>query len=98
MAIHLALSYKPCAKYSKKKAVNIITFAQFEEGDSLSETRDDAERGDKSDDDSIMPPLISEEEMDVMDSGDESEDKPMSTEILEDIHDSNKSHPIVNIR
>ena len=36
-------------------------FKQFEEGNVLSETRDDAESGDKSDDDSVMPPLISEE-------------------------------------
>ena len=40
---------------------NLITFAQFEEGGLLSETRDDAEIGDKSDDDSIMSPLISKE-------------------------------------
>ena len=39
----------------------------------LSETRDDAEIGNESDDDSIMPPLISEEEIDVMDSGDDSD-------------------------
>ena len=39
-----------------------------------------AENGDKSDDNSIIPPLLSKEEMDVMDSGDESDDKPMSTE------------------
>ena len=33
-----------------------------------------------------------------MDSGDESEDKLMSTETLEDICDSGKSHQIVNRR
>ena len=53
----------PYATSSKKKTGNIITFAQFEEGGLLSETRKDAERhnesGDESDDDSIMPPLIS---------------------------------------
>ena len=32
-----------------------------------------------------MPPLISEEEMDAMDSGDESDDEYMSTEMLEEI-------------
>ena len=34
--------------------------------------------------------------MDVMDSGDESDDEPISTEILEDIRDGSKSHPRVN--
>ena len=32
-----------------------------------------------------MPPLISKEEMDTMDSGDESEDGPMSMDLSEDI-------------
>ena len=36
-------------------------FTQFEEGNLLSENRDDAESGDKYDDNSIMPPLIREE-------------------------------------
>ena len=45
-----------------------------------------------------MPPLISKEEMGVMDLGDESEDEPMSTEILEDIRDGGKSDPSVNRR
>ena len=44
-------------------------FAQFEEENLLSETRDDAESGEKSDENSVMPLLISEEEMDAMDSG-----------------------------
>ena len=34
--------------------------------------------------------------MDMMDSGNESDDESMSTEILEDIHDGRNSHPIVN--
>ena len=32
----------------------------------------------------MMPPLISEEESNALDSGDESDDEPMSTEMLED--------------
>ena len=62
----------------------------------LSETRDNAESGDKSGDDSIIPTLLSEEEMDAMDSSDGSDDEPMSTELLEDIHDGIKYHPNVN--
>ena len=45
-----------------------------------------------------MPPLIGKEEMDVMDSGDKSDDEPMPVEMLEDICDSSKSHPNVNRR
>ena len=70
MALLLAISYIPCATSSKEKTGYIITFTQFEEEDLLYKTRDNSGRGDKSDDNSIVPPLISEEEMDVMDSGD----------------------------
>ena len=45
-----------------------------------------------------MPPLISEKEINAMDSGDESEDKPMSTDMLEKIRDGSQSHPSVNRR
>ena len=72
------VSYIPCATYSKRKTGDIITFAKFEEGGLLSENRDDTEINDKSDDNSVISPLISEEEMDVMDSGDDSDDDPMS--------------------
>ena len=98
MAMRLGVSYIPCATYLRKKIGNIITFAQFEYGDLLSETHDDAERGDKSDDDSIMPPLIIAEKMDVMDSGDKSNDEPISTDTLEDVLDGSKSHLSVNSR
>ena len=36
--------------------------------------------------------------MDVMDSGDESDDEPISTEMLEDIHDGSQYHTNVNRR
>ena len=62
----------------------------------LSETRNEAESVDESDDDSVIPPLLSEEEMDSMDYGNESYDEPMSTEMLEDICDRSQSHPNVN--
>ena len=54
--------------YSREQTSDIITFTQFEEGNLLSETQnllsetcDDAESGNESDDDSTIPPLISEE-------------------------------------
>ena len=39
-----------------------------------------------------MPPLLSKEEMVAVDSGDESDNEPMSTDILEDIRDGSKYH------
>ena len=45
-----------------------------------------------------MPPLLSKEEMDAMNSGDESDDEIMSTEMLEDISDGSQSHPNVDRR
>ena len=60
--MHLFLSYIPCDKSSKEKTGDIITFTQFEEGDLLSKTREYAESneniGEKSNDDSIMSPLL----------------------------------------
>ena len=45
-----------------------------------------------------MPPLISKEEMDVMDSGDESDDETMYTKMLADICDGRQSHLSVDRR
>ena len=45
-----------------------------------------------------MPPLLSEEKMDAMDSGDESDHEPMSMKILEDIRDGSQSHLNINRR
>ena len=45
-----------------------------------------------------MPQLISEEETDVMYSVDESDNEPMSIEMLEDICDGIQYHPRVNMR
>ena len=59
--MRLYATYTPCAISSREQTGNIITFAQFEEGDILTKTRNNAESGDKSDDDSIIPPLMSEE-------------------------------------
>ena len=61
-----SVSYISCATTSKEKTSNTITIAQFEEGNLLSEIFNDTEIGKKSDDDSTLVPLISEEEMDAM--------------------------------
>ena len=47
MAMRWSVTYTTCATYSREKTGNIITFAQFEEGNILSETSNDAESGDK---------------------------------------------------
>ena len=62
----------------------------------LFETSGDTETGNKYDDNSNLPPLISEEEMDTMSSGDESDAGPMSTDMLEYIRDIGQSHPSIN--
>ena len=59
MAMRLVVPYTPCYTYLKEQTGNIITFAQFEEGDLLSETLDDAGSGDEYDEYSIMRPLLS---------------------------------------
>ena len=82
MAMLPDVTYTLYATSSKQQTGDIITFAQFEEGGLLYETCHNAESGDESDDDSIMPPLISGEEIDAIDSGDETDDKPMSTEMI----------------
>ena len=71
MAMHTTVTYRPCETSSREKSGDIIIFAQFEEGNILTKKFNDAESGDESDDDSIMPPLLSKEDMDTMDSGDE---------------------------
>ena len=54
--------------------------------------------GDESYGNSIIPPLGSEEEMDAIDSGDESDDEPMSMKMSEDIFDGIQYHPSINMR
>ena len=65
MAMRPSVTYTTCATSSREQTGNIITFAQFEEGNLLSFTSNDVESGDKSDDNSIMPPLLIKEEMDM---------------------------------
>ena len=95
MTIHPAVTYTPCATSLREQTGDIITFTQFEEGGIWTKTRNYA---DSDDDDSIMPPLLWEEDIDVMDSGDESDRDIISMDILEDICDGSQSHPNVNWR
>ena len=61
-----AVSYIPYATYPKEQTGYIITLTQFHEGGLLLESRNDTEIGNKPDDYSTFPPLISEAEMDAM--------------------------------
>ena len=74
-----AVTYTPYATSSKEQTGDVITFTQFEEGNILTETCNDAESGDEYDDNSIIPPLLSKEDMDSIDSGDESDHDLIST-------------------
>ena len=50
----LEVTYTPHATSSKEQTSDVIMFAQFEEGNILTETRNDAESGDESDKESII--------------------------------------------
>ena len=70
-------------------------FAQFEEGNILTKTRNDAESGNESNNESIM---MSEQDIDTINSDDESDHDLISTEMLEDICDRSQTHLNVNKR
>ena len=59
------------------------------EGNILTETHNDSESGDESDNKSIM---MSEQDMENLDSNEESDHYLISTEMLEDICDGSQTH------
>ena len=91
-----AVLYIPYAASSKGETGNIIMFAHFEEGSFLLESRNGTESGDKSDEDSTIPPLIIEGKMDEMSSSDYYDAEPMHTDMLEDICDISQSRLRIN--
>ena len=54
MAMRPAVMYTPYATSSREQTDDVITFAQFEEDNILTETCNDAESGDESDCESLM--------------------------------------------
>ena len=74
---------------SKEQTGDVITFAQFEEGNIWTETHNNAESCDKSDNESIM---MSKQDMENINSGDESGHDLIATEMLEDICDRIQTH------
>ena len=87
------MTYTPYATSSREQTGDVITFAQFEEGNILTETRNDEESGDKSDSESLM---MSEQDMENLDSNEKSDHDLISTEMLEDICDGSHTHPNIN--
>ena len=79
MAMRPEVTYTPYATSSKEQTGDVITFAQFEEGNILTETRNNAESGDEPNNEEIM---MSKQDMDVINSGDESDHDLVSTEML----------------
>ena len=95
MAMHPAVTYTPYGTSLREQTGDIITFPQFEEGKILNETCNDAESGEESDSKSLM---MSEQDMENLDSNEQSNHDLISTEMLEDIRDGGQTHPNVNKR
>ena len=98
MYIRPEVSYITYDTSSEEQPGDIITFTHFEDGNLLSKSCNDTESSNESDEDSTLPPLISEEEMDAMLLGDEYDAEHMSIDMLEDICDGCKSNPSINRR
>ena len=73
MEMRPAVTYSLYATSSKEQTGDIITFALFEEGNLISETRNDTESGDESDSESIM---MSEKGMENLDKTEKFHDDP----------------------
>ena len=54
MAMRPAVTYTPYATSLREQTGNVITLTQFEEGNILTETRNNTESGDESDSESLM--------------------------------------------
>ena len=89
MVMRPEVTYTPYATSSREQTGDVITFAQFEEGNLSTETRNDTESGDKSDREWIM---MSEQDMENLDEKEKSNDDHISTETLHDIRDGNQIH------
>ena len=95
MAMRPEVTYTPYATSSREQTGDVIAFAKFQGGDILTETRNGAESGDKSDNKSIM---MSEQDMENLDSNEQSDHDLISMEMLEYIRDGSQTHPTINKR
>ena len=94
-AMRPTVTYTPYATYPKEQTGDVIMFAQFEEGNLISETRKDTLSDDESDSESIM---MSEKDMENLDEKEKFDDDLISMETLHDIRDGNKTHPSIDKR
>ena len=92
MAMRPADTYTPYATSSKEQTGDVITFAQFEEGNLLSETGNDTESGNESE--SIM---MNKQDMENLDEK-KFDDDLISTETLHDIRNGYQTHPNIDKR
>ena len=90
-----AVTYTPYATSSREQTDDVIMFAQFEEGYIWTETRNNAESGEESDNESIM---MSKQDMENPNYNEQSDHDLISTEMLEDIRGESQTHPNVNER
>ena len=95
MAMRPTVTYTPYTTSSKEQTGDVIKFAQFEEGNLLTETCNDTESGDKYDSESIM---MSKQDMEKIDEKEKFDDNHISTETLHDICDRNQTHPSIDKR
>ena len=95
MAMRLSVTYTLYTTSSKEKTGDIITFAQFEEGNLISETHNDTESDDESDSESIM---MSKKDMENHDGKEKFDDNLISAETLHDIRDRNQTHMSIDKR
>ena len=95
MEMRPAVTYTPYATYSKEQTGDVITFAQFDEGNSISEICNDTESDEESDSESIM---MSEKDMENLDGKEKFDDKHISMETLHDISDGNQTHHSIDKR
>ena len=87
-----AVTYTPYATSSKEQTGDVITFAEFEEGNLISETRNDTESDDEFNSESIM---MSKKDMENLEGKEKFDDDLISTETLHDICGRNQTHPII---
>ena len=95
MAMRPSVTYTPYATSLKEQTGDVITFAQFEEGTLLTETRNDSESSDESDSKSLM---MNKQDMENIDSNEKSNGDHISTETLHEIRDGSQTHPNVDKR
>ena len=95
MAMRPTVTYTPYATSSKEQTGDVITFTQFEEGNLISETRNDTESDDESDSESIM---MNKKDMENIDGKENFDDDLISAETLHDTRDGNQTHPSIDKR